>query len=250
MSAKTWGWLVLFLLLFAVNSIAQPTLESATAYNDNTDGTSFTTGSITVPSASNLAIVIAISSGDGDDKTVTSATWSLGGGESFTEVVTAGDNQPTDPDLVTIMYLANPTQGSGTVSWTHAETMQSGAITVFVLSGAQQTLPTIFGTDTGAGTMSIGLTTTVDNSLLIMCTQHGNGTIALTWGTGQTERSDFQADGQRHGTSTEVKVSAGLETLTSDPASGSPVGASAAIAVAPFIAAEPDRRRILPFRFE
>lgn len=253
---KTWPCLLTILLLPAY-LLAQPTIESAVPFFDNADLATYTTGTITVPNVPNRGIGICITSGEhGSDPNFTSPpTYSLGGGQVFTEIVSSGDEgQPTAEDFVTLWYLVNPTVGTtGTITWTHTSTLASGAATIFVLSGAAQSNPTVAGDDpTGSGAShtgpwSVDLTTTVANSLLITCAEYGNSTITMTHGTGQDEQSDLAADGQRHGTSTEVKVAAGLETLTVNSDSGTPAGRFAAMAVEPFGGVT--RRRSAPVAF-
>lgn len=249
---------LLILLLIPAYLLAQPTIESAVPFTDNTDGTVYTTGAITVPSVSNLGIAICVTSGEpvADAPLTGAPTYSLGGGQVFSEIITTGDGTATE-DLVSIWYLVNPTVGTtGTITWTHAGTVTSSVATILVLSGAAQSNPTIVAADptsagaSHAGPWSVDLTTTVNNSLLITCNEFGNGSIEVAPGVGQDEVFDLTANGQRHGSSTEVKVTAGLETLTSNSESGTPTGRFAAIAVAP-AAASPsaERRRSAPISF-
>lgn len=252
------AWMLALLAAIIIPSVAlsQPTIESIVTLQDNTDTNTYTTGNVTVPAESNLGMGICVTSGEHSDdpRFTTPPTWSLGGGEAFSKIVIAGETgQPTTEDFVAIYYLVNPTVGTGTISWTHTDTLTSTAATVFVLSGAAQTNPTVQDTDpdegnsSHSGSWTINLTTTVDNSLMFTCGDHGNGTIAVTHGAGQTEQSDFSANGQRHWTSTEVQPTAGLEVLTANNDSGTPAGRFAAIAIEPFVA---PRRVVSPLKFE
>lgn len=252
--------ILLLLLLAPLLASAQPTIQSVTPFASNVALTTYTTGNVTVATGTNLGMAICITNNENsttESPVITAApTFSLGGGQAFTKIVASGEaGQPTFTDYATLWYLVNPTVGTGTISWTHTNAQASSSATIFVLSGAAQSNPTVQGAhpagalDAEGGPWSIGLTSTVDNSLMLMCAMHSNGGIEFTPGAGQTEQSDATSTGQRHTTSTEVKAVAGLETLTEAAATGAPAGRSVAMAIAPFVAASA-RRRVTPLVFQ
>ncbi|MCP5018924.1 MAG: hypothetical protein GY938_27150 [Ketobacter sp.] len=97
-----------------------------------------------------------------------------------------GDNQ--------VWFLINPTSGSNTLAPTYpAGTVRSTTVTVFTMTGADQTDPIgVVNLDDGeSDTDSFTETTEEDNSFLMMAfIIRGNDSSPFTPGTGDTELSD------------------------------------------------------------
>jgi hypothetical protein len=200
-----------------------------------------------VVSGSNLAILVMVSSEETTplDKTITGMTWDVGTPENFTEIVSVGTGSVTN--FASIWYLAAPTPATDTITWTHTNSVRSAA-TIVVLSNAQQTNPTIYDTDTDNNVddiISIDLTSVTDNSLMFMVSDSNLSGETYTFGSGQTELRTLQGGSNVHGTSYELKVTAGAETLTQESTNANfMVGAGVVVAPA---AASPTRRRSTPW---
>jgi hypothetical protein len=207
-----------FLLIIRL-AAAQPSVDGKVEYTNAASQTSHTTGSVT-PSGSNRALWMCITTEcAGLDKTVTSANFNTS--ESFTLLGSSITEDPTGTaQFASVWYLPNPSATTATIMYTHTAACPSVAV-VLRISNAQQSTPTLENEDvSGTTTVSADLTTTVDNTLLLTCAISNLSGATHSHGTGQTEESDISANSATQSTSSEVKTTAGLETLTTTSTSG------------------------------
>lgn len=244
---------LLTLLLFASAAWGQaPAFVTSITYTSPSDLTSHTTGAI-APSGENRGLVICIGAEQSStDKTITDVTFNSS--ESFTLVSSSRSAAPTANNHVSVWYLPNPTATSATVTYTIANAVESTA-TVLAFSGVQQTAPTLEGEyycDTPAGPPncatpalgSIELTTVVANTMLLTCANGNQPGGVHTQGDGQTERSEVIGNSHVTSVSTELKVSPGAETLTTEDDSAARFYYSAI-----GITSGTSRRRVAPWSF-
>jgi hypothetical protein len=243
---------ILFLgLNWAGIAAAQPVIEDIIFYTGN-QSVSHQTSNI-VPSGSNRALLVCITSeiGGGVDKTVTSVNFNTS--ETCNKVQSAREGPPqTSTYYATSWFCPNPSDVSANVSYTHQQAAPSTA-TVYVLSNAEQTTPTLTipQVDTEcngcANFISGSITTVEDNTLLFTCNNSNNSGHTHTPGAGQTEPpgGEISFASHVHSTSYEVKSPAGTEVLSFTAVGSSPSNLSfVAYGIEPAAAAGAVRRRM------
>lgn len=243
-------YLALWAILLCLASAAwgQPSVDDVqTGTNDGTTTTT-TTGTLT-PSGSNRAIYMCFTSeGSGHDNTITGVTYA-GSESGFAKVDEVGT--VSGFMHIEVWYLPGPVAASGTVVVTHTTSGATIGVTAIALSNVEQSTPSLSDTEQCTSscdtTFEATITTGVDNTLLVACGEGSAPPQTFTHGAGQTERSDFDAGGgHRSTTSSELKVSAGSETLSSTVTGTTSQSRYVGIGIAPAAAAASTRRRTHP----
>jgi hypothetical protein len=205
--------------------------------------------SVTIPSlvvsGSNPCIAVCFT--ENDLASVQSVTWN-GGAQSFQEVVAA----PVDGDSETsLWFLGNATPTTSDVVVNMSSSSSDAALGVAIaISGCAAGAPTLTDTDScsSCDTATYPLTTTVDNTLLLTCTRTSANSPVWGHGSGQTGLAGFLHTGESLTSSGELKVSAGLETLTDTNAFAAVIrGVAMGIEVAE---ADPDPARVARWTFD
>lgn len=187
-------------------------------------GTTVTTGSFAVSGANKVLFACVYNVNSSGSQVTTGCTWDPGvSDEAFTSLVTQG-TEPGDAGNISWWYLVNPTNTTATVSCGITDSSTSIAHAILV-TNAKQSAPTLTNT-AQSNPASAGLTSTVDNTLMLTCAGDGNNSGTYTHGAGQDELSDLVSGGGAgitSATSEELKATAGTETLTStaDPSATS-----------------------------
>jgi hypothetical protein len=210
--------LPLFALMFLAQvALSQPAVTLGDAEPSPGDVTSFSTENFAVSGTDVVLLACVYSEDGGGSSATTGVTWN--GVEAFTKLVEVGAGVFFNASW---WYLINPTQTTENVDVTLTGTSTS-TVHVAIVTGASQDPPTLSNSNTcdGCTLLEADLTTTVDNTLLLTCTGTGAAGETWTYGTGQTELALLQnATGNllASASSTELKATAGLETLSSTSA--------------------------------
>lgn len=208
--------IILLLLLFlAQPAFAQPGVTLGAGQGSGGFVTAYSTANFAVSGTDCVVLLACVYNVAGSGSQVTTAvTWNTS--ESFTHLVTQGV-EPDDAGNISLWYLIDPTQTTENVDFSITDSSTSVA-SVAIVTGTSCEAPTLNNTGSG-DPASAELTTTVDNTLLFACAGNGNSSGTFTYGAGQSELSLVQepaASGITHTLSTEVKVTAGAETLSVD----------------------------------
>jgi hypothetical protein len=185
------------------------------------------------------------------DETTTAVTWN--DSESFTKIVQQGDGE-VDGTTTSWWALVAPTQTTENVDVTIAEASTS-IVHVITITGAAQSLPTLSNTGSCSDctTVEVDLTSTVNDTLMLMCAGTGAGGDTYTHGEGQTELTDLaNPNGNVNSSSTsfEVRAVAGTETLSSSIETSRIMRAAAIGITEPAAPPATTRRRRAPRSFQ
>jgi len=218
------GWLIGYvLMLLATVAFAQPAVESVITYKQDALQTAHTTGTI-LPGGTDRSLVVCITAelSGGVDLTVSSMAFNTS--ENCSHIQTSR-TQPGSAFFASHWYCPAVSAVTAAVDYTHAEATTSTA-TVIALSNASQTNPTVGDNadclDCANDEISIVLTSTLDNTLMLTCAHSDNDNHVHAQGAGQTEHSELVGggNGHKHSTSSELKAVAGAETLVTTMTAG------------------------------
>lgn len=249
--------LLVFGLILFIHSSAQalPAIQHVLQYSETANLSAHTTTAFT-PLGQNRMLVLCVTAEQSTgppDKRLLSATFNAPGSpQSFVFLADVRDGFNTD--YAAVWVLVNPSSVSASITYVHTDPVASVG-TVVALSGMAQSTPTLTSNDfcnnCGANGVTADLTTTEANSLLMTCAGSSSSGHSHTQGPGQTELREISINSLTHSVSSELKVTPGLETLTTTA-----VGVAPSRSYYVVFAAEPaaevatSRRRVSPRRID
>lgn len=200
----------------------------------DTTGVSSVTLSVTVPSGSDLGLIITTKCRDGTDadRNITSVVFNTS--ENASQMV---ENNVDAKDLtVEQWFLANPTVTTANVVVTFAGTVDVADVSVLVVSNVGQTgQPDDTGVADGTGnTPSASVTTTVDDCLVVgVLYTKDNVTPGVNAGTAKVDAHTVNSGGDGAASSYAYKGTAGSQSMGYTNNSASEQYVVAAVAYAP-----------------